>query len=171
MTERYIRAWMKADWPAAAAIYEEGIQEPDATFEEIVPDWDDWDRVHLQRGRLMVETAGVMAAWTALAPVSARRAYAGAAEVSIYAASWARGQGIGKELLAALEEEAAAAGIWTLQATIFADNEPSLRLHSRAGFRTVGRREKIARKNGCWKDTIIMEKRSRWIGREESEHV
>jgi L-amino acid N-acyltransferase YncA len=54
--------------------------------------------------------------------------------------------------------------MWTLQASIFPENEASLRLHQDLGFRTVGRRERISRLNGVWRDTMILERRSNVVG-------
>jgi len=60
--------------------------------------------------------------------------------------------------------DAAAAGIWTVQASIFPENTASLTLHERVGFRRVGRRERIAYMShgpwaGTWRDTILIERR------------
>ena len=101
-----------------------------------------------------------MLGWAALAPASKRRAYAGVAELSVYVAEEAQGQGVGAALLAHLVQAAEEAGIWTLQTSIFPENEASIRLHRRAGFRIVGTRQRIARLNGVWRDTVLMERRS-----------
>lgn len=157
------------DWEAVRAIYAEGIGSGLATFETSVPGWEDWDHNHLPNCRLVAwledGSAGErVAGWAALSPVSRRKAYAGVAEISVYIAGWARGQGVGKALLNGLITEAEQAGIWTLQATIFAENTASLALHRVCGFREVGRRERIAQRDGVWHDTVIMERRSRVIG-------
>ena len=60
----------------------------------------------------------------------------------------------------ALIEESTRAGIWTLQTTIFPENEASLRLHRNVGFRVVGVRIGIAKRDGLWRDTVLMERRS-----------
>ena len=72
----------------------------------------------------------------------------------------ARGQGIGTELLAAFVRETDAAEIWTLQTSVFPENEASLRLLERSGFRVVGRRERIGQLGGRWRDTLLLERRS-----------
>lgn len=102
----------------------------------------------------------MVAGWAALSPVSQRACYAGVADVSIYIAGAARGQGIGKALYQALIAQSEQAGIWTLQSSIFAENTASLALHEAVGFRVVGRRERIARRDGVWRDTILIERRS-----------
>jgi len=80
--------------------------------------------------------------------------------VSVYVARARLGEGIGRRLLDALIAASEAAGIWTLQAVVFPQNEASLHLHRRAGFRDVGRRERIARLRGKWQDTMLLERRS-----------
>ena len=98
--------------------------------------------------------------WAALAPVSDRCAYEGVAENSVYVAARARGQGVGRRLLEALIASSEAAGVWTIQTGIFPENEASLRLHEAVGFRVVGRRERLGRLHGAWRDVLLLERRS-----------
>jgi len=102
--------------------------------------------------------------WAALSPVSNREAYRGVAELSISVTEQSRGQGIGRTLLAALIETSEQIGIWTLQAAIFPENTASVNLHLRCGFREVGRRERIGKLNGSWRDTLLFERRSKIVG-------
>ena len=153
------------DWPAVRAIYEEGIAAGNATFETEVPAWEEWDRNHLPLCRLVVRRDQEVVGWAALSRVSSRQVYAGVAEVSIYVATAARGQGIGKRLLAALVEESERYGFWTLQASMFPENVASIRLHRACGFREVGRRDRIGQsRDGSWRDTLLLERRSRTVG-------
>jgi len=98
--------------------------------------------------------------WIALSAASRRPCYAGVAEISVYVAEAARGNGVGTELLAAVLASAEAAGLWTLQTSVFPENQPSLALLRRFGFRTVGTREQIGRLHGAWRDTLLVERRS-----------
>jgi phosphinothricin acetyltransferase len=148
------------DWDAVARIYAEGIATGLATFETEVPSRQEWDRTHLPEHRLAARTSGECVGWAALAPVSGRCVYAGVAEVSVYVAAAARGRGIGAALLAALVESADAGGLWTLEAGILPENVASVRLHERAGFRVVGRRERLGRMRGEWRDVLLLERRS-----------
>lgn len=152
------------DWPAVRAIYEEGIATGNATFETQAPDWEDWDAGHLQDCRLVARQGGHIVGWAALSPVSGRCVYAGVAEVSVYVAAAARGQGIGKGLLQALIEVSERQGIWTLQAGIFPENEASIALHESCGFREVGARARIGQLRGVWRDVVLMERRSEVVG-------
>ena len=152
---------LRADeWPEVARIYEEGIATGNATFETEVPSWEAWDESHLAGHRLVAEEDGRVVGWIALAPVSRRPCYEGVAEISVYVAETARGEGVGSELLAAVVLSAERDGIWTLQTSVFPENEPSLALLHRFGFRTVGTRERIGRLHGVWRDTVLVERRS-----------
>lgn len=151
-------------WPAVSTIYLEGITTGNATFEQAAPEWEKWDADHLPYGRLVAFSDGEILGWAALRPVSSRRVYAGVAEVSIYVAERARGCGVGHQLITRLIADSEAKGIWTLQAGIFPENVRSIALHERAGFRILGRRERIGQLNGRWRDVVLMERRSAVAG-------
>ncbi len=154
------------DWESVRAIYRAGIATGHATFETEAPAWETWDREHLEAPRLVARRGDVVVGWTALAPVSGRCVYGGVAEVSVYVDPDSRGQGVGLALLKALVEGAEETGIWTLEAGIFPENEASLAIHRRAGFRQVGRREKLGKLAGVWRDVILLERRSTIVGAE-----
>jgi phosphinothricin acetyltransferase len=151
-------------WPAVEEIYLQGIATGNATFETECPGWENWNAKHHAHSRLVARSDEQVVGWAALSPVSTRRVYAGVAEVSIYIADAARGNGLGKALLKALIEQSEQNGIWTLQAGIFPDNAASLRLHRSLEFREVGRREKIGQLRGAWRDVILLERRSESTG-------
>lgn len=152
------------DWPAVRSIYAEGIATNQATFETETPDWEAWNSARLEVCRLVVRKDGQVVAFAALSPVSRRPAYAGVAEHSIYVSAAVRGQGVGKFLLQGLIEAAEAAGIWTIQSSIFPENAATRALHQSCGFREIGYREKIACHHGVWRDTILIERRSQIAG-------
>jgi L-amino acid N-acyltransferase YncA len=153
------------DWPAVRAIYLEGIATGNATFEQTAPEWEKWDAAHLPAARIVARSgAGDVLGWAALSGVSSRCVYAGVAEVSVYVAERARGRGVGRELLARLIADSETEGIWTLQAGIFPENVASIALHERAGFRIVGRRERLGQMHGRWRDVVLMERRSEVAG-------
>jgi L-amino acid N-acyltransferase YncA len=148
------------DWEAVRAIYAEGIASGNATFEVVAPEWEPWDRGHRRDCRLVARAGDRVVAWAALSPVSARAVYAGVAEASLYVAAEARGRGVGKALLNALIADSERAGVWTLQGAIFPENQASRALVRSCGFREVGRRERIGRRDGVWRDTVLVERRS-----------
>jgi phosphinothricin acetyltransferase len=152
------------NWSEVRAIYLEGIATGDATFETDAPDWETWNSNHLIFGRILVRDAEGIIGWAALSPASSRRVYQGVAEVSIYVAESARGRGAGRALLTALVDEAERNGVWTLQAGIFPENIASIVLHKACGFREVGRRERVGRVHGVWRDVVLMERRSQTVG-------
>ena len=156
-----IRPLTLDDWPAAAAIYNQGILSGHATFEKACPEYAQWDAEHLTQCRLALTENEQLAGWAALAPVSTRAAYSGVAEASVYVRAGRRGRGYGSLLLQALCEESERAGIWTVQAVIFRENVPSIQMCEKCGFRMVGWREKIGQDaTGRWRDTVLLERRS-----------
>ena len=152
------------DWERVRAIYLEGIATGHATLETAAPPWEKWDADHLPRPRLVAREGATVLGWAALSPVSGRCVYGGVAEVSVYVAAAARARGVGRALLERLIPASEDAGIWTLQAGIFPENEPSLALHRRCGFREVGRRERLGKLGTAWRDVILLERRSRSVG-------
>ena len=153
-----------SDWPAVREIYREGIDTGNATFQTGAPEWPEWDANHLHHSRLAARGEDAVGGWAALSAVSRRECYAGVAEVSIYVAAAHRGQGLGLRLLTALIADSEAHGIWTLQAGIFPENRASIALHERLGFRPVGVRERIGQRDGRWRDTVLLERRSKVVG-------
>jgi len=162
------------DWPPVERIYAEGIEDGEATFEAATPAWEEFDAGKRADLRLVaVDETGVVVGWAAASAVSARAAYRGVVEHSVYVARASRGRGVGRILLDALIDAAEEAGVWTIQSSIFPENAASLALHEAAGFRAVGRREAIAMSvrgphAGRWRDTVLVERRSTRNGREDA---
>jgi len=158
-----LRSLRSLDWPEVARIYEDGIATGVASFETAAPSWEDWNAAHPDI-RVVAELGGRIVGWCALSPTSERECYRGVAEESVYVASWAHGRGVGRALLEDVIGRSEAAGIWTLQAGIFPENKPSLRLHLGCGFRLVGVRERLGEAGGIWRDVLLLERRSEEIG-------
>src|SRR5262245_40375546 len=151
------------DWPDVRRIYEEGLATGAGSFETEAPSWEQWDAARLPHTRLVARDDRIIG-WAALSPFSKRACYAGVAEVAIYVAANVRGRGVGRALLSRGSEAAEAHGIWTLQGATIADNAASLALQASCGFRVVGRRVRIAKRDGKWHDTILTERRSERVG-------
>lgn len=154
----------KKHYPDVQRIYLEGIVTGNATFETAAPDWAKWDQGHLVHSRFVAVKENEVFGWAALSPVSGRCVYAGVAEVSVYIGSGHRGKGVGKKLMQALIESSESNEIWTLQAGVFPENEASLALHEQNGFRVFGRRERIGKMKDTWRDTVLLERRSKLVG-------
>ena len=159
-----IRNLYDSDAVAVLDIYRQGLDSGEASFETEAPDWQTWQSRYHPFCRLVWEQDGKPAGWAALSPVSVRDCYRGVAEVSIYVGDRYLGQGIGSKLMAALIETAESNGIWSLYSSIFPENQATRKLHLRHGFREVGIRERIAQRNGRWRDTLILERRSTRVG-------
>jgi L-amino acid N-acyltransferase YncA len=147
-----------------AAIYKSGMDTGNATFETNVPSYEAWDKSHLLFGRIAAVADGTMLGWAALSKVSDRCVYGGVAEVSIYIAPQSKGKGLGFQLLQQLIKVSEQNGIWTLQCGIMRENEASIHLHLKCGFRLIGYREKVGKLGDVWRDNVIMERRSVVVG-------
>lgn len=161
---RRILPLRREHWAEVRRIYAEGISTGNATFETHPPEWEAFDAGHLSLCRWVADAGGVISGWAALCPASSRCVYAGVAEVSVYVAEKARGRGVGRHLLGTLVASSEAAGFWTLQAGVFPENARSLAVHRDLGFREVGRRERLGRLAGRWRDILLLERRSRAVG-------
>lgn len=166
-----IRPMTEADWPRVEEIFAAGIAGGEATFETTTPSWEQFDAGKIRDARLVATSRdGTVAGWAAASQVSARVAYQGVIEHSVYVHPDVHGQGIGRLLLDAFITAADDAGYWTIQSSIFPENTASLRLHERAGFRIIGTRERVALSQlgphaGIWRDTVLIERRSTNKGR------
>lgn len=181
------RVWVEpmtgAHGPEVIAIYQAGIDEGDATFEVAAPAWEKFSADRLPGHRFVAAgvaagaTAGAAGAagaaeleapslgvavlgWVAASAVSDRCVYSGVVEHSVYVRPDARSAGIGRMLLDSLIASTEADGIWTIQSGIFPENAASVALHLAAGFRIVGRRERIGQQCGRWRDVLMLERRS-----------
>lgn len=160
-----IETMQQGDWEAVSQIYYEGILTKNATFQNEVPTWIEWDDSHLKTCRFVAKNKKEIIGWVALSPVSKRPVFAGVAEDSIYIKSTYRGKGVATALMETLIKHSEGAGIWTLEAKIFPENVESIALHEKFGFVTVGVRKKIGQMaSGWWRDIVVMERRSKIVG-------
>jgi len=153
-----------SDWNKVAEIYKQGIETGNATFQQTIPTWQEWNAAHVLNCRIVAEVGNVIAGWAALSLVSARAVYSGVAEVSVYVGNKHKGQHIGTSLLESMIEESERHGFWTLQSGIFPENNASIAIHKKTGFREIGYREKVANMKNVWRNTILFERRSSVTG-------
>jgi len=150
-------------WPEIKKIYQQGIATKIATFETECPEWQIWDKKFLQICRYVAVNEHVLG-WATLSATSAREVYRGVAEVTVYVHENERGKSVGRRLLGKLISESEQNGFWTLQASIFPENIASLKLHKSLGFREIGFRERIAKLDENWRNTLLLERRSQVVG-------
>lgn len=159
-----INKLLQEDWDQVRDIYLEGIATGHATFQKEAPSWEEWDRGHVSECRIVARLEGKVLGWAALTPVSSRCVYAGVAEVSVYVSQRVAGKGIGSKLLNDLIVKSEEQGYWTLQSSLFPENAASMKIHMNNGFRVLGRRERIGKMDGVWRDTVLLERRSVNVG-------
>lgn len=165
-----IRAMTPDDAKSVLHIFQEGLDTGHANFASQAPDWAGFDAGKLEQPRLVLEDdAGSVVGWAALSAVSSRCVYGGVAEVALYVATRARGQGAGRELLNGLVAASEHAGIWTLRALVFPENARSIALHERCGFEQIGVHKRLGKMghgplSGQWRDVLALERRSEVVG-------
>lgn len=159
-----IRGMLDSDSNRVLDIYKMGIETRNATFEINLPTWEEWDFKHLEHSRFVYIDNNKVIGWVALSQVSSRPVYKGLAEVSVYIDLNYAKKGIGSELMNQVIKSSEENGIWTLQSSVFPENKATLALHSKFGFRILGEREKVASLDGIWRNTIILERRSKVVG-------
>jgi phosphinothricin acetyltransferase len=155
-----VRAARESDAAAIARIYNQGIEERNATFETRprteadVRTWFDGKHPVL----VVTTPADEVVAFAATSTYRPRECYDGVAEFSVYVDRERRGKGAGRMALEALFTAAEATGYWKLVSRVFLDNAPSRGLLKALGFREVGIYEKHARLEGQWRDVVIVER-------------
>ena len=159
-----IREIKESDHSRILEIYQMGIDTKNATFETQAPSWSDWDAKHHTHSRFVYEENNKVLGWAALTPVSARKVYEGIAEVSIYIDTEFLGKGIGSKLMEKAIHSSEDHGIWCIYSSVFPENTATVKLHEKNGFRVIGTRERIARLDNKWRDTLILERRSQKVG-------
>ena len=159
-----IREMNDQDGARVLEIYIQGLETRSATFETEVPSWNEWDIKHIKHSRLVYTDNERIIGWAALSQGSTRKVYSGVAEISIYIDTLFVNKGIGSLLMDELIKSSEKHGIWTLFSSVFPENLGTIKLHKKFGFKTIGIREKIAKLDNKWRDTILLERRSKVIG-------
>ena len=156
-----IRPAQPEDAAAIAAIYAQGIEERQATFEtrprtaaEIAAGIESTGT----RPYLVAELDGAVSGWAKVTAYGERDCYAGVGEASIYVDRAARGRGVGRRLVEALADAAAATGHWKLLGLVFPENAASVALLRSCGFNDVGLHRRHGRLDGEWRDVLVVER-------------
>jgi len=156
-----IRPAILADAAAICRIYNQGIEDRQATLETMLRTPDErraWLEARSPRHPVLVaERAGVVCGWASLNPFNARACYDAVGDFSLYVERGARGTGIGRRLLEALIGSARALEYHKLALAAFPYNEAGCALYARCGFRTVGIYREHGMLDGAWVDVILME--------------
>lgn len=148
-----------ADATRIAAIYNQGIAERTATFETELRTVEDVGRWFAEPYPIVVvEHGGEVIAWARASAYQSRACYAQNCEFSVYVDRALRGQGAGTLAMQRLIDETTAAGYHKLISRVFVENDASLGMLQRVGFRQVGIYREHARLDGIWRDVVIVER-------------
>jgi phosphinothricin acetyltransferase len=159
-----IRPVDPADASEIAAIYAHHVLHGTASYETVPPDAAEigqrMTRVlsHGWPWLVAEDETGALLGYAYATQFRDRAAYRFVCEDSIYIRDDARGQGVGKTLLAALISACEAAGFRQMVAVIGGAEPASAALHARLGFAEAGRLSGIGRKQGRWLDTLYMQR-------------
>ncbi len=159
-----IRPSTAADLPAIAAVYAWNVEHGTGTFELEPPDEAEMARRRddvLSKGLpwLVAERNGRVLGYAYANHFRPRRAYRFCLEDSIYLADDARGQGVGRLLLAELMARCEAAGARQMLAVIGdSANAGSIGVHRTLGFEHTGVLRSAGWKFGRWLDVVLMQK-------------
>lgn len=153
-----IRPAEPADAEAIAAIYNQGVEERQATFQTSPREPGELE-AKVGGGHLIVaEEDGRVVGWAGWSAYDdPADYYSGIAECAVYVSRDRRGRGLGEALLSGLADDAPGLGVHKLIAKIFTSNEASIELFRRCGFREVGTHLRHGRLEGEWKDVLVME--------------
>jgi phosphinothricin acetyltransferase len=152
------------DLPAIVAIYNHAVLTSTATADVEPQALDErrrWWHSRVADGLpvlVAVDDDARVLGWGALGRYHSRWGYRFTVENSIYVHADARGRGIGRTLLDALVERAAALGFHVIVAGVDGTNTASLRLHERAGFRQMGRLREVVHKFDRWLDVVYLQR-------------
>jgi phosphinothricin acetyltransferase len=156
-----IRAATPADAQAVAAIYNEGIATRLATFEtepRTAGEIESWLAADERLPVLVAEEQDGVLGWARITAYSERPVYAGVGEVSVYVTERARGRGLGRGLLEALQQRAVELDYWKLVGKLFTANAASAGMVRSCGWREVGMHHRHSRLDGEWRDVLVVER-------------
>lgn len=158
-----VRAARMDDAEAIRAIYNREVTGSTVTF-DLVPrtleEQHAWLAEHAgaHPAVVTVDDEGRVVGFGSLSPYRSRPAYSTSVEDSVYVDEAARGQGVGRLLLAELVRLAEVHGFHAVMARIVGGHDASIALHKACGFEIVGIEKEIGRKFGRWLDVVLMQR-------------
>ena len=169
MDSVHIRLASPGDAAALLAIYRPYVEDTAITFEYTVPSRGEFTRRVTETLRaypyLVAEAAGEVLGYAYASPFHPRAAYQWAAESTVYLRRDCRGQGLGRQLYAALEGVLALQNVLNCNACIAMPEQEdetltlaSFRFHQGMGYQLVGRFHQVGYKFGRWYHMVWMEK-------------
>ena len=159
-----VRPATEADIPEIQSIYAYHVLHGSGTFEEAPPSVEEMtERFAKVTARdwawLVAADASGVLGYAYYTQFRDRSAYRYCVEDSVYVREDVRGQGVGKALVAALIEDAAAHGMRQMIAVIGdSDNVGSIGVHASLGFQKIGTMRSVGVKFGRWVDVVSMQR-------------
>lgn len=158
-----IRPVAPDDYPAIQAIWTPIIRDTTVTFASAEKSLEDIagyvaDRMAKGRAFFVAEVAGVVAGFASYDQFRGGNGYVHAMEHTVILGPAARGQGIGRALMQAIEDHARDAGAHTMVAGVSGENAAGIAFHTAMGYETCGRMPQSGRKFGRWLDLVLMQK-------------
>jgi phosphinothricin acetyltransferase len=152
------------DLPAIAAIFNLEVAESPFVYLEAPLTLDNrrsWLQTHRSAGLPVVVAtdpgdATEVLGWAALSPYRPASGYRFTLEASVYVARAAHRRGIGRRLLAALDDAARARGAHAIVASIDSENAPSVALFERFGYLEAARLTEVGRKFEQWRTQLLL---------------
>lgn len=155
-----IRQAGPGDIPAILAIWNPLIRETSVTFTTVekTPEALAADITARARAFLVAEADGDVAGFASYGAFRAGPGYAQTGEHTVILDARARGRGLGRLIMAQLEEIAREAGLHVLVAGVSAENPAAIAFHEAIGYRPVARMPEVGRKFGRWMDLVLLQK-------------
>lgn len=163
MSDVTVRPFAWHDVPAITAIYRHYVVNSTATFDLDAPGETFMAEkfghlVDLGHPTFVAERDGDLLGYAYASIYRPRPAYRFTCENSVYCAPDAQKQGIGSLLMETIIERSRASGFKQMIAVITAESAGSIHLHSKLGFREVGRYEAVGFKFDRWLDIVHMQR-------------
>ena len=158
-----IRAAQADDSHAVAAIWNHVIRDTAATFNAVEKTPQEIEALIAARHRaghafLVAEHDGTVAGFATYDQFRGGIGYRHSMEHSVHVAASARGLGLGRALMAALEDHARAASVHVMVAGVSSENPDGRAFHEALGYRLTGTIEQVGCKFGRWMDLWLLQK-------------